>query len=80
MKSCDLIWSTELPLQKMELISEMKTSFYTMTKFNGIMNDVVKGLEQQLPSIMSSIATSLSPSAMKTLKNDTTLHQGKTAY
>lgn len=80
MKSKDLIWTMELPIQKMELISEMKPSFYTMTKYNGIMNDVAKGLEQQLPSIMNSIASAVAPSEMKALKKGSATRKGKTAY
>lgn len=77
MKNFDLLSTKTLPLVKFEVVSETDESYSVEQKFNLIMNDVVKGVEKQYPSLIKGISALIDPQEMRLFKKGSA---GKTGY
>ena len=80
MRTRELLWTIKTPLKKIVFASQNKMPYLVDDKFNSIMNEVVKGIEQQYPALMSSMSDSIDPREIRALKKSGASHKGKTGY
>ncbi|MFA4971102.1 MAG: hypothetical protein WC683_00715 [bacterium] len=71
------LWTINVPLERIVFTSRIQMPYHVDDKFNSIMNEVVKGIDQQYPTLMNSVSGHLDPQEIRALKKS---GKGKTGY
>lgn len=77
MRTRESLWTKTVPLEKITFTSRMPPEYKVNDRFNSIMNEVAKGIEQQYQTLMSNVSNSIDPQEIKALKKS---GKGKTGY
>ena len=76
----ELMWTKSIPLTKFEFSYSIRGPYHVERKFNLIMNDVAKGIEQQYPNLMATVSKLIDPEEMGIIKKQCQELKSKKGY
>lgn len=76
----ELMWAKSIPFTKFTFPYSIRGSYHVENKFNLIMNEVAKGVEQQYPNLMATISKLIYPEEMQIIKKQCQELKSKKGY
>jgi len=76
----ELMWTKSIPLEKFDLAYRIRGPYRVERKFNPIMNEVAKGIEQQYLNLMATISKLIDPEEMQIIKKQCQELKNKKGY